>query len=224
VGGTHPLGTPGIAVANGRLIFTGTGVVEAFDAHGGRNCSGSPKVCQPLWQVASEVDVLAASGDTVLVRDGSSGAATLLVLNAATGATLWRSDGSASVGTEPAIANGIVYVGASDGRLLAYDLAGATGCAGTPKVCTPLWQTGTGAALSAPSVANGVVYVSASDGAVRAFDAAGQLRCSTTSHPTTCSPLWSTMLGSAAHPPVIANGRLYVRSANNDIFAFETSG
>jgi len=48
-----------------------------------------------------------------------------------------------------------------DGNLYAFSAAGATGCSGTPKTCTPLWATGTstsGANLSSPAVANGMVY------------------------------------------------------------------
>jgi outer membrane protein assembly factor BamB len=104
--------------------------------------------------------------------------------------------------SSPAVANGVVYVGSDDGKLYAFDAAGATNCAGSPKTCAPLWTATTGEAVSlSPAVANGVVYVTATDlppgspavTRLHAFDAAGSISC--LGSPKTCSPLWSVTTG-----------------------------
>jgi outer membrane protein assembly factor BamB len=43
-------------------------------------------------------------------------------LDAATGTKVWRFAARASVVSSPAVANGMVYVGSNDGRLLAFAL------------------------------------------------------------------------------------------------------
>jgi outer membrane protein assembly factor BamB len=64
----------------------------------------------------------------------------------------------------PAVANGVVYVGSSDGKV--YALNAATGA--------QEWAYTTGAnADSSPAVANGVVYVGSEDGNVYAFSLPG---------------------------------------------------
>ena len=55
-------------MSNGSVfVTTTTSALEAFDANGSTNCSGSPKVCSPLWTAA-----LAASGGpfNVIVSGG----------------------------------------------------------------------------------------------------------------------------------------------------------
>ena len=59
--------------------------------------------------------------------------------------------------------NGVVYVGSQDGKLLAFDAAGASGCSGSPVVCTPLLSADIGGApgASRPVPANGSVFIGA---------------------------------------------------------------
>ena len=69
------------------------------------------------------------------------------------------------------MANGLVFLGSSGGRLDAFDAAGTAGCHGTPKVCDALWPgpaTG-GAIFSSPIVANGIVYVGQDSGGITAW-------------------------------------------------------
>ena len=80
--------------------------------------------------------------------------------------------------SSPAVAGGVVYVGTEsvgeDHNLYAFDAAGSTNCAGTPKTCTPLWVATMGSVVySSPAVAGGVVYVGSENGLLYAFDAAG---------------------------------------------------
>jgi outer membrane protein assembly factor BamB len=62
--------------------------------------------------------------------------------------------------SSPAVANGVVYVGAGDDKLHAFDAARGT----------KLWTATTGASVdSSPTVANGMVYVGSADGKLYAF-------------------------------------------------------
>jgi outer membrane protein assembly factor BamB len=75
-----------------------------------------------------------------------------------------------------AVANGVVYLqtehvadgGLVNGTVLAFDAAGVTRCAGTPRSCTSLWSAPTGAdavfSRAAPVVANGIVYAGSHQG------------------------------------------------------------
>jgi subtilase family serine protease len=58
----------------------------------------------------------------------------------------------------------MVFIGSDDHTVGAYSAAGTTNCAGSPKVCTPLWSTSaTNAVASSPIVAQGVVYFASLD-------------------------------------------------------------
>jgi outer membrane protein assembly factor BamB len=176
------------SVASG-TIYVGSedGHLYAYDATGTTGCSGSPKVCSPLWK-----------GSMGSARPGHS---------------------------SPAVANGTVFIGGSDGRLYAFDATGTTGCAGSPKVCAPLWsaQAGTGTVESSPAVVSGTVYVGGSGG-LYAFDAAGTSGCSGT--PKHCSPLWSgATTGAVISSPAVANGAVYVGdTGDGKLYAFDAAG
>jgi outer membrane protein assembly factor BamB len=126
----------------------------------------------------------------------------------------------------PAVAGGVVYVGAQYdvGPLSAFDAAGNTNCSGTPKTCSPLWTSGAYVVTTPPAIANGVVYES-SEGVLVAFDAAGNTNCS--GIPKACSPLWfgnyagNTPFGDA---PAVANGVVYVGTENDNLYAFDAAG
>src|SRR5262249_6074677 len=51
---THPFVVSAPAVANG-VLFIGNNDFSfyAFDASGTKNCSGTPKICHPLWSKAT---------------------------------------------------------------------------------------------------------------------------------------------------------------------------
>lgn len=85
-------------VANGVVYVSGAeGALFAYDAAGQQNCSGTPRVCAPLWTTA--------------------------ITGVFTSA-------------EPVVANGVVYVGAEDGTLLAFDAAGKSHCNSTTRAWT----------------------------------------------------------------------------------------
>ena len=123
----------------------------------------------------------------------------------------------------PAVVGGVVYVNSEDDNLYAFDANGVTNCAGTPKVCAPLWTAPTFGQFSAPTVTNGVVYTGGEF--VSAFDANGITNCSGT--PKVCMPLWT----SAPSPmpvfnssPSVANGVLYASGEDDKLYAFDANG
>ena len=145
-------------------------------------------------------------GNTHASADPGIGAA-----NVGTLAATWTGTVGAPVNGGIAVAGGVAYVGANDGKLYAFD-TGASGCAGTPKSSAPLW-TGTVGSLvnGSPAVADGLVYAKSSAGTLAAFDAAGVTGCSGT--PKVCTPRWTAALGSQASSPTVANGFVYVGTA-----------
>lgn len=138
---------------------------------------------------------------------------------------LWTGIAGSGVGSSPAMANGVVYVGSDDHQLYAFDSAGSTNrTAGPPKTCTALWTGTTGGLVaSSPVVSNGVVYVGSFDSKLYAFDAAGTTNC-TAGPPKTCSPLWTaTTNGSVFSSPAVASGIVYVGSADHHLYAFDAA-
>ena len=178
----------GSPIESDRVVYVAneSGGLDAFDANGVTNCTGTPNACSPLW-----------SGSTA--GNGAS--------------------------TAPAVANGVVYIDSPSGpTLYAFDASGTTNCAGTPKVCQPLWTATTADGASSVVVANGVVYIGGeSDGGrVEAFDANGVTNCSGT--PTTCQPLWTSTSNVGFSSPAVANGVLYTTGQDETLYAFSANG
>jgi hypothetical protein len=124
----------------------------------------------------------------------------LYALDAATGAVEWRAELPTAAAGVPALADGVVYLPARDGHLLAFD---ADGCGAA--ACEPLWSaqvTDHGANDGPPIVAGGVVFIGSEDG-VFAYDADG---CGA----STCDPLWSAPSPRGATALAESNGRLLV--------------
>ncbi len=197
--GTTPTGfqlNSSPTVANG-IVYIGSddNFVYAWDAAGNTNCSGTPKTCTPLFAdhtsstqrsspvVENGVLYIGSVHDTIEAFDANghtncSGAPKQCT-------PLWSGPAPGIIGAQdsiPAVANGLVYVGARDGNLYAFDANGTTGCSGAPKVCAPIWlaTTAPGAEVtSSPSVVNGVLYVGSDGGDLWAYDAAGNTNCST---------------------------------------------
>jgi uncharacterized membrane protein YoaK (UPF0700 family) len=114
--------------------------------------------------------------------------------------------------SSPAVADGVVYVGAGGHKLHAY----AVGCASGGGTCTPLWSATTGAGIdSSPAVSNGVVYVGSTDGKLYAY----AVGCA--SGGGTCTPLWTATTGDEIHSsPAVANGVVYVGSYDGKLYAY----
>jgi outer membrane protein assembly factor BamB len=217
------------AVANGRVYvgtddFTGGHArLAAFDTAGVVGCSGSPKVCAPLWTAtAPSPNPTVVNG--VVYSSGRPGTTIapdeLDAFDAAgvqgcsgmpkTCAPLWTAPTPSSI-TWPAVDGSNVFVSSANGLLYAFDAKGAVGCSGTPKTCAPRWT----ANLQAPGfgtliVANGVVYASTRT-KVLAFDAAGTGCAGTTA---VCQPLWvSPDSGVSGFDLLVVNGTLFANAA-----------
>ena len=222
------------AVAN-NIVYVGTtgGTLDAFDATGTTNCSGSPKVCTPLWTAATGGSILSSptvANSTVYVgsTDGKLYAfdpAGVTNCSGSTCAPLWTASTGGSIEDTPAVVGSTAYVGSTDGHLYAFNAGGTTGCAGSPITCSPLWTASTGSAItfSSPAVNGGVVYVGASNGSLFAFDGAGSTGCS--SSPKTCAPLWTAATGGPiVASPAVFNNVVYIGSTDHALYAFDSLG
>jgi hypothetical protein len=176
-------GGPDIAVADGVVVTTVQigldWLLAAYDAAGVTNCSGAPKVCTPLWvsdtwtgggneaaPAIADGIVYRAVGSQLRAYDlhGQQGCAGTPVVCQ----KLWV----ASVGpgiSAPAVANGVVYTGSTDGFVEAFDARGITGCSATTRACGPLWSANVGAGVGNVVISAGRLYVPATNGVVRVF-------------------------------------------------------
>jgi uncharacterized repeat protein (TIGR01451 family) len=107
--------------------------------------------------------------------------------------------------SSPAVANGIVYVGSTDGHMYAFN-------ANTGAI---RWSyTDEPGFVSSPAIANGVVYIESVDGTICTLNA------------NTGAKLWSYLAGNnGSSSPVVTNGVLYFTassglSGNGDVYAF----
>jgi outer membrane protein assembly factor BamB len=231
----------GVVYAVWHDFFSSDADLYAYATAGTTGCSGSPKFCEPLWKASADGASKLASPPKVVngvvyvgAQDGklyafdAAGSTGCAGTPVKTCAPLWTAATGSEIAATPAVVNGVVYVGATDGRLFGFDAAGSTGCAGSPvKTCAPLWKAATGSPISgSPVVANGVVYVGATDSKLYAFDATGSTGCS--GIPTTCAPLWTAAVIGNGNFPAVANGIVYVGSDTDDqhpgLSAFDAAG
>jgi outer membrane protein assembly factor BamB len=230
-------------VDSGVAYISSEDKLYAFSANGATGCSGTPKTCKPLWTGAiigdspgDSVSPTVANG--VVYVEGNYTDENMLYAFSATGTTgcsgtpktckpLWTAATDGYPDSAPAVADGVVYIGSSDGDLYAFSADGTTGCSGTPKTCTPLWAGLTdGYVNSSPAVADGVVYVM-SDKLYAFSTAPGSTNCSGTPPNKTCTPLWTgagATQGGLTSSPAVANGEVYVGSYDGKLYAFSAAG
>ncbi len=125
--------------------------------------------------------------------------------------------------SSPAVVDGVVYIGSSDGRLWAFP---ADGC-GQSLCTTPLWRSsGLGQILDSPTVSGDIVYIgsqtssSSNDGKLNAFSASG---CGS----SVCSPLWQGLAGKESileSSPAVGNGVVFVGAFDGNVYAFDADG
>lgn len=242
-----------LTVANGMIYhayfhptaLSNAGIV-AYDLTGTENCSGTPKICTPIWRGLAEGETWGApsvDGGVAYLAAGTR----LWAFDAA-GATgcsgtpkvcvpLWSADipSTPIVRAAPIIHNNKVFVTNRLGTTYGFDTAGAQNCTGVPKVCTPVWQAVTG--FSPATAAYGRLYARFG-GVVQVFDTGGSNRCTGTTL-RTCKAIWSydahsyecsTEFGCDGFGPfVIANGVLYAgwnpaASGLGEITAYDANG
>ncbi len=106
-----------------------------------------------------------------------------------------------SVGSSPAVVDGVVYVSSDDNNV--YALQASNGAL--------LWSYPV-AEASSPAVANGVVYVGSYDHSVYALDARTGVK------------LWNYITdGVVFSSPTVANGTVYVDSLDSNVYALNAS-
>ena len=125
--------------------------------------------------------------------------------------------GGGATSSSPVVANGIVYIGSSDGNLVAFN---AAGCLDAYSECAPLWEGHTRNGIyGAPAVDGTTVYVASADRWLYAFDAGG---CGAA---TTCAPRWRGWLGSASLASIaISDGTVFVSNYGGKLLAFAATG
>jgi outer membrane protein assembly factor BamB len=206
---------PAPIVASGGIVYAaslGSGL-KAFP----EECGGEG--CDPLWtagdprQIASRPavsgDVVWYSGHALLafsVGCGTDGGSCDALIDPI------RPD-EVRVSSGPTVADGLVYVGTSDGSVHAFQTACVEGGS-----CESVWSAKTSSAVVAsPVVEHRQVIVASTDGRVYAFaTSCGTLR--------PCEPLWvGRTSGAIDQQPVLANGVVYVTSSDGNLYAFPES-
>jgi outer membrane protein assembly factor BamB/ABC-type transport system substrate-binding protein len=172
----------------------------------GSYVGSSPAVANGIVYVGSEdykVYAFGPSPDWPMFHHdlGHSGYSTSA--GSTTNQTLWIYKTGGYVGSSPAVANGIVYVGSYDDNV--YALNATTGAL--------VWKYKTGSyVLSSPAVFNGIVYVGSYDDNVYALNA------------TTGALVWKYKTGSyVGCPPAVFNGIVYVGSYDDNVYALNAT-
>jgi outer membrane protein assembly factor BamB len=150
----------------------------------------------------------------------------------------WKYSTPGDVFSSPAVANGILYsnVSSPTDRLYAYDDDLDGHCSGTAfapplgATCTnPLWTASTDGGKSSPAVVDGTVYLGSLTSGLLAFSATGSKDCSGVPYSylqgMTCTPLWVGTTGRQdGSSPAVANGVVYIGSADGHLDAFGAAG
>jgi hypothetical protein len=246
---TATIQSPADLTLHGTTLYVPSGgALKAFDANGVTDCSGTPKTCSPLWTTGDlglfgEVTlsssnvayVVGGSGNTIYAFEASG------TTNCSGGvcSPLRSYDTDNPAGT-PVVSGSTLFVDTYQiivtsgspgmpaatvaGGLEAFDATGSTNCAGSPAVCTPLWQSSNAYATQGPpAVANGDVYVPTSFGPLAAFSANGSTNCS--GSPTVCTPLWTTTTTGWGDPLTVGGSVLYaINGDDGAVYAFDATG
>ena len=136
--------------------------------------------------------------------------------DASSGAEIWNYSTGVDVGSSPAVADGVVYVGSAGNSLAALDEGKvyALNATNGNKIWsfTPLINSGENAVFSSPAVVDGVVYVGSFNGDVYALNASNG------------AELWNYTTGSIVFSsPAVANGVIYIGSNDGYVYALSDS-
>jgi hypothetical protein len=192
--------------------------IAGFDTAGQVNCSGTPKVCAPVWIT----DDHHLNGGTVFegllyTADGfgwrvydAAGQWNCTAGTPRVCKPLWTGPASFSAGS-PAIAGGRVYVAYEHGYAV-FDAAGTQNCAGGPKVCLPLWVANLGSTATMMSATPDYVMTVrpglwGTGAQLEVSDAKGVVGCIS----GTCHALWKLAVPGLVGLPAVANNRVFVQ-------------
>ena len=207
------IGTP-IVVDGVVYVVAAPGGLSAFAV----SCEATT-TCAPLWlapDAEGHVAHAPAASEGVIWDSSSHALSAFSEACGTAGATCEpliqavRPDG-ADLLSGPAVADGAVYVGASDGSLYAVSTSCASGGS-----CRPLWRGQTGGSIvGTPSVVGGRVYVASNDGGLYVFPTS----CGTSG--AGCDAIWIGRTGGPIRDqPVVSNGVVYVASTDGTLYGF----
>lgn len=123
------------AIVNG-VLYVGGDVLSAYDVSSTAHCTGTPLTCMPIWTASTGAYIGASPSIANGVVYVGSYNTNFYAFDAAglrncggapkVCSPLWFANTGPGqyVESPAAIANGVVYVGAEDGTLLAFDAAG----------------------------------------------------------------------------------------------------
>ena len=135
---------------NSLYLGTSAGTAYALDASTGAVRWSTPLGAGAITQVPAF--------DGALVYYATDAGA-VIAIDPSSGAVRWRSTLGAAPTAQPAVAGGVVYVGASDGTVRAF---AAAGCSASP--CGPVWSTDAGGSIDGVVPADGHLYVTVGSG------------------------------------------------------------
>jgi hypothetical protein len=111
----------------------------------------------------------------------------------------------------------------------AFDATGTHNCAGTPKVCKPIWKTATSATWASGgnigwlSMAGNVLYIADFGQTLTAYDANGHTRCNTTTH--ICQPLFALNGRNPVYQaPIVADGNVIITTLGGGNLVYRIPG
>lgn len=177
----------GLAARDGRIHLydeiLGRWIVT-FAVDGGPDCSGTPRLCQPIAvQATPGFAMEGATRDHVfglLFTAGASGTEFHIVWHDRSCHGCQPVATSAGVGIPSptdtlGVAGGVVFVH-GEHAIHAFDEKATKGCSGTPKVCAPLWSAPLGNYQGGgPRIYGGRVYTGTVDGKVHVFSLPGDV-------------------------------------------------
>jgi hypothetical protein len=220
-------------------VYTTSNQIEAFNASGQTDCSGSPKVCQPLWSAAGPFSTPPTISGGTMFAQASGGPLEAFDASGQIDCSgsprvcqpQWSSSFTAT-GNEVTVSGGNVYVGNASGGagnvVAALDATGTRNCGGSPKVCSPRWDYHTNYTSDGfPVVSGSTLYIDTLQRVslqfsadLEAFDANGANGCSGT--PSICSPLWT---GSAFSllPFLVGDNGVFVEDSGQNGFVVSSA-
>jgi outer membrane protein assembly factor BamB len=194
------------AISGGTLyVVNSSGALYGLDPGNG-SALGAISTSEPI------VSSIAAANGSLYVA-GTSG--TICNLNAGLTGGFCIGLGAGSYAS-PAIANGVLYIGADDGKLYALD----------PVTLDTKWTYTSGAAVrSSPAVADSAVFQGNRDGVVFVGSGDGYIYGIDADKASTGTALWAAQTGGAVESsPTVADGMMFVGSDDDHVYAYALNG
>ncbi len=189
-------------IVNGEFVYCG-GI--AYDASTGAELWSPNPPGARVSQAFADGYLYAQAYNTSFPQVGA-GVVALLCLNATTGAQIWRVP-TDFAGFDPAVANGMLYTGGSDGNLHAFNAS-----TGSEVWKYPVSYVQANSLGASPTVYAGIVYTVSMDNNVYALNA------------TDGTKIWNYTTGAFVESaPAVANGVVYVGSDDGNLYALNAT-